>query len=257
MFDNSNKEKDAYPSLLFLNGFVKNYDYTKTATGETSDFYTISPKLTLTNDTVEQYYLAGGRCYMYDFKYNDAFTTWGSYSTSQKGTATSWMLPYFSKDLYNLYNTDVQEWEPSPYVYASWNINYQSNIDSTYSLLETDFIHNPNFSYQKQFNSLSLVNENEYEINNFPVEDSNSRIYDLYWKDYLNEMYNRNTRDVTLYLDISKFGDANTILRKLYSWRSHLWIITKIENYKISDIIHDKFSKVTLHKIIDKNNWVN
>ena len=257
LFDNSNKEKDAYPSLLFLNGFVKNYDYTKTATGETSDFYTISPKLTLTNDTVEQYYLAGGRCYMYDFKYNDAFTTWGSYSTSQKGTATSWMLPYFSKDLYNLYNTDVQEWEPSPYVYASWNINYQPNIDSTYSLLETDFIHNPNFSYQKQFNSLALVNENEYEINNFPVEDSTSRIYDLYWKDYLNEMYNRNTRDVTLYLDISKFGDANTILRKLYSWRSHLWIITKIENYKISDIIHDKFSKVTLHKIIDKNNWVN
>lgn len=257
LFDNSNKEKDAYPSLLFLNGFVKNYDYTKTATGETEDYYTISPKLTLTNDTVEQYYLTGGRCYMYDFKYNDSFTTWGSYSTSQKGTATSWILPYFSKDLYNLYNTDVQEWEPSPYVYASWNINYQPNINSTYSLLETDFIHNPNFSYQKQFNSLSLVNENEYEINNFPVEDSNSRIYDLYWKDYLNEMYNRNTRDVTLYLDISKFGDANTILRKLYSWRSHLWIITKIENYKISDIIHDKFSKVTLHKIIDKNTWVN
>ena len=363
LFDNSNKEKDAYPSLLFLNGFVKNYNYTKTATGETSvltpdsineshyidssgnignssyqdiyiynitntnleykvtasfssgygsytvnyynssetrigteylqtsatlvdavltipsgttsircnfrktdsdakltvtsDFYTISPKLTLTNDTVEQYYLTGGRCYMYDFKYIDSFTNWGSYSTSQKGTATSWVLPYFSKDLYNLYNTDVQEWEPNPYIYASWNINYQPNIDSIYSLLETDFIRKPNFIYQRQFNSLTVVNENEYEINNFPVENSNSRIYDLYWKDYLDEMYNRNTRDVTLYVDISKFGDANTIMRKLYAWKSHLWIITKIENYKVSDIIHDKFSKVTLHKIIDKNNWVN
>lgn len=361
LFDNSNKEKDAYPSLLFLNGFVKNYDYTLTATNYTStltpssineshyistsgsvssssyqdiyiynitdasltykvtcsftssyssyavnyydssntrigyeysqtsatlvdavltvpsgttsircnfrktdtdakltvtnDFYTVSPKFMLTNDTVEQYYLAGGRCYMYDFKYSDTFSTWGSYSTDQKGTATSWAIPFFSKDLYNLYIQDVQKWEPSPYIWASWNINYQENLRSIYSLYNTTFLKNPNYSFSKQVASLNPVNSNEYSIDSFPIESEESRIYDISWKDYLKDIYNRNTRDVTLWLDLSKYSDPNQIMRQTYIWRGHKWIITKMFNYKIANVMNDRFTKVTMHKIIDIDAW--
>lgn len=359
LFDNSNKEKEAYPSLLFLNGFVKNYDYTLTATDYNSpltpsskneshyinssgvvstssyqdifiynitdttltykvtasfgssygsytvnyydssntrigyeyaqasatlvnavltvpsgtasircnfrkadtdaklsvenDLYTVSPKVSLSNDTIEQYYLAGGRCYMYDFKYNDNFTSWGCYSSDQKGSAASWVLPFFSKDLYNLYVPDINKWQSTPYIYASWNINNQSALSSTYSLYSTDFIKNPSYSYGKQLTS--LPSSNEYSIGTFPVEDDSTRIYDNSWKDYMNDIYDRNTREVTLYVDLSMLNDPNDILRQTYLWRGCRWIITKMHNYRVANIYNDRFTKVTMNKIVNINAW--
>lgn len=365
LFDNSNKEKEAYPSLLFLNGFVKNYDYTFTGTNEvtttlttdtsipdsyvnnndgissssiqtinvynvtpesiannvykvsfnfnlssstyaiyyfnsnnvstgreyvkgnsniidgvltipsgttsiyfsfltsdttakitetkTTDSYTVSPKVSLSNDTIEQYYLAGGRCYMYDFKYNDNFTSWGCYSTDQKGSAASWVLPFFSKDLYNLYVPDIGKWQSTPYIYASWNINNQSALSSTYSLYSTEFIKNPSYSYSKQLSS--LPSSNEYSIGTFPVEDDSTRIYDNNWKDYMSDIYDRNTREVTLYADLSMMNDPNEILRQTYLWRGCRWIITKLHNYRVANIYNDRFTKVTMNKIVNINAW--
>lgn len=226
-----------------------------TATG---NHFVISPRVSLSNDMYEQYYLNQGRCYMYDFKYNDNFVSWGCYSNDQKGTASSWILPMFSRDLYNIYVPDIQFWNKTAYKFASWNLVNQEGLDNQYSLSNTDFIYNPNYNYNKTVNSTSYIS-NEYLIAEVPQDDEEytERIYNKNWKDYLNDLYDRNTRDITAYVDLSGFGDANSIMRNIYSYKSHLWVITKLENFKIAETIHDKFTKVTLHKIKNKNTWTN
>lgn len=225
----------------------------------TGDYYSISPRVSFSNDMVEQYYLNQGRCYMYDFKYDDVFTSWGAYSINQKGTASSWILPLFTRDLYNSYDSE-EGWNYSNSKLASWNIVDQEGLDDIYNLRSgyTNFIKDSNFNYPKiTFNQNNFIDSNEYSIVSIPDDNMTDRIYDKYWKDYLKDLYDRNTRDIVAYVDLSGLGDAKTIMRYFYSYKSHLWIITKLENFKISETVHDKFTKVTLHKIKDKNTWTN
>lgn len=253
VFDKDNKYVDFAASLLFLNGFAKNYDYTQVGSN-----YVISPRVCLSNDTYEQYYFNQSRCYIYDFKYNDAFTSWGCYSNDQKGSAASWVLPVFSRDLYNVYVPDIAAWNGAAYKLASWNIVEQEGLDDMYTLNGTEFVYNPNYDYQKTVSS-NAFEQNEYSFDNVPVDETGytDRIYENRWKDYINDLYDRNTRDVTAYVNLSGLGDANAIMRGIYSWDSHLWIITKLDNYRLADITHDRFTKVKLHKIANKSTWTN
>ena len=219
--------------------------------------YVISPRVCLSNDTYEQYYFNQSRCYIYDFKYDDNFTSWGCYSSDQKGSAASWVLPVFSRDLYNVYVPDIMAWNGAAYRLASWNIIDQEGLNDMYNLRGTQFVYNPDYSYQKIANSSSFE-QNEYSFSNVPDEDADTdRIYENRWKDYVNDLYDRNTRDVTAYVNLSGLGDANTVMRGIYSWDSHLWIITKLDNYRLADITSDRFTKVKLHKIANKSTWKN
>lgn len=261
LFDKSNKPVDIDSSFIFLNGFVKNYDYTYFETEPTgSDFeqehYAISPRVNFSNDTYAQYYLNQDRCYIYDFRYNDEFAYWGYYSLQQNGTASSWVLPMFSRDLYNYYDEYYKSWKNSEYKLASCNLVNQEGLDSQYNLINTKFIHQPYYNYRKTVIGTPTSYNNEYEVHFIPEDNENTeRIFDRNWKDYMDDLYDRNTRDVTLYVDLSGFGDANTIMRKFYAWKSHLWIIKKIENYKINDVTRDKFTRVTFHKINKLDTW--
>lgn len=254
MFDNSNKNVDLKDSLIFLNGFVKNYDYTDVSTSGNN--FAISPKVIFTNDTVEQYYLTGGRCYMSDFKYNDNFASWGCYSSDQKGSAASWVLPFFSRDLYNICDSSGN-WSTMPYKVASWNIVNQDGLDSVYDLMNTVFVKSPDYTFSKNISDTTGVTANEYSVNGIPQDEPDqTRIYDTIWKGYLNELYGRNVREVTAYVNLSEFSDPNEIMRNIYGWQGHKWVITKMFNYKTSNIMNDRFTKVTLHKIANINNWV-
>lgn len=261
LFDKSNKQIDVGSSLIFLNGFVKNYDYTDVSSDSGGSdleepIYVISPRVCLSNDTYIQYYLNQDRCYIYDFKYNDNFAYWGFYSWEQKGCASSWVLPMFSRDLYNYYDEYYKSWKNSEYKLASWNLVNQEGLDSQYNLINTKFIHQPYYNYAKTIVGGTGSINNEYEVHFIPEDNEDTeRIFDRNWKDYMDDLYDRNTRDVTLYVDLSGFGDANTIMRKFYAWKSHLWIIKKIENYKINDVTRDRFTRVTFHKIKDMDTW--
>lgn len=242
-------------SVKFMCNFLKS-DTTKKLTVTTEDYYSISPKVCFSNDTYTQYLLNGKRCYIYDFKYNSEFTSWGYWDYSNRGTSGSWVLPIFSRDLYNLYSVQNDEWYFSGNLEASWNLNDQDGLENLYLVNNTAFIKNPNFKYSKFAYNINLVNSNLYSIDSLPI-NNDTRIYNLYWKDYLDDIYDRNTRDITAYVDLTGLGDANMIMRNIYSWKSNLWIITKLENFKISNTTNNKFTKVRLHKIKDKNTWVN
>ena len=218
--------------------------------------YAISPRVSFSNDMYEQYYLAGGRCYVYDFKYNDTFAGWGRYSSDENRTASPWLLPMFSRDLYNYYSEDDSLWHSSSIKLSSWNIINQNGLDSIYSLSNTVFANDPLHSYPKTGTNLSSEYSNEYSINDIPSDGNSTRLWDTNWKDYIKDIYDRNTREVTMYVDLTGLGDANEIMRKFYSYEGHLFVIQKIENFRLSDILHDKFTKVTLHKIKNKSTWV-
>ena len=272
LFDKDNKMvSDIANSLVFLNGFVRNYDYTPVSDAGQEEIVdrAIWPRVVLTSDTPLQIYLNGQRCYMADFKYyNNQFTSWGAYSLDSD-TSTSWVLPFFSKDLYNMYNPSVDIWTKSTDKIASWNLadlkdatSSSSLIDNFVSLVDVGFITDPKYNYTETVTSTTIWDDpvtgpNVYTFNEVPADDEGftERPYDMCWKDYLDDLYDTDTRDVTLWVDLSKFGDGNSIMRKIYSWKSHLWVITKISNFRVSDIIHDKFTKVTMHKIKDISTW--
>ena len=81
-------------------------------------------------------------------------------------------------------------------------------------------------------------------------------IFDNNWREYINDLYDRNTRDVTLYIDLSSYGNPNDIMRTIFQWQGFYWIPMKIENFKTSDIGQDKFTKCTIHKIKDISTWL-
>lgn len=219
-------------------------------------YFVISPKVSLSNDMYEQYYLNQARCYMYDFKYNDNFTSWGCYSSDQKGSASSWLLPMFTRDLYNSFDS-TNGWTPSSYKLASWNLTNQEGLDTWYKLINTVFVSDKDITLSKN-TYIDNWSSNEYTINEVPQDSSSTdRIFEQNWKEYLKDLYDRNARDVTAYVDLSGLGDAKSIMRYIYSWKSHLWVITKLYNFKIAETVHDKFTKVTMHKIRNLNNWVN
>lgn len=214
----------------------------------------LSPRTILTNDTYTQYYLNQERCYEYDFSYDKNFYGWGYTSKNENGSASSWVIPFFTKDLYNGY-TSTYKWGPSGHILASWNIVKQDGLDKTYKLDDTTFIVDPTFEYNAlQANSIA-INDNEWKYGYFPSDISTSRIYTSKWENYLDDLYDRNARDVTLYADLTKFGDANDIMRHIYRWKGNLWIITKIHNYKISNVTKDNFTKITIHKIDNIYTW--
>lgn len=348
--------------------------------------YAISPRNQLSEDTIEQYLLNGNRCYTYDFKYNDNFASWGSWSSDQKGCACPWVLPFFTRELYNEYeriedgyeyntvrltpymkfpntkfdrnnvllsnpnycqfefrlpepepgwetdavlfnatypdtesgvvlwlqnggtatvdyqgeyspsgqhtfvdgtintfgglvkiirmNTFVAQggdetyyidvrfrkpiyhyqWRDSGKRFASWNLVKQ-DIITEYDVSQPTFITRPDLAFSKFANETQLeaIRANEYKILTWP--DFPDYIFDTNWKDYMDDLYDRNTRDITLYLDLTGMGTSNDILRKIYSWRGFLWIITKIENKRVQQIGKDKFTKCTIHKIKDISTW--
>lgn len=258
LFDKSSKYVDG-TTLLFLNGFVKNYDYAPIGKiGESN--YAIVPRLSFSNDTIEQYYLNDGkRCYISDFKYNDNFTSWGCYSSDQKGTASSWVLPMFSRDLYNIYVQDIQAWNNTAYKMASWNLVNQDGLDNVCNLSNTTFIYRTDFTFTKTTTS-ETWRGNEYTIPSTNIvadsEGDTMRIYDVCWSGELEDIYHRNSREVTLYVDLTKMTDPNYIMRQTYLWEGSKWIITKIHNFKLSNFMKDKFTKVTMKKIVDIDNWI-
>lgn len=246
LFDKDNKKVDFNSALIFLNGFVRNYDYTQVDTGESRPKYVISPRVMLSDDTDVQYYLNEQRCYIYDFAYNGTLTAYGYFSG--RGTAASWVLPFFSRDLYN-YCVDGR-WTPSSDILASWNIAYQPTLANVYKLINTTFVTQPTYVYSPQTDTLPT--ENEYSIYDTPSDQSLTRIFDRNWRPFLSDMYDRNTRNITCYVDLRGLGDANTIMRGIYRWHGDYWIITKIYDYRIGDRFDsDKFTKVTLHKVVD------
>lgn len=153
-----------------------------------------------------------------------------------------------------------QGWVPLDYKVASWNINYQEVLDNLYSLENTDFVreirHVKKYSEREE---LKLWREsNEYKFECFPQDAGpNTRIYNKYWSNYLNNIYFDNGMEVELWLDTSKWSDPNDLLRQFYIYKGQQWIITKVFDYNIDYKVSKNFTKVRMNKIYNKQLYLN
>ena len=74
----------------------------------------------------------------------------------------------------------------------------------------------------------------------------NSTIYNVYWKKYINDLYNKNTKSITVYLFLN--DEPKEAMRKFYFFDNCYWVISEIKNYIVGD------SKPVQAKLIKVNN---
>ena len=89
----------------------------------------------------------------------------------------------------------------------------------------------------------------KFEQNDF---DSNACIFDRYWSDYINDVFDKNTKVIECYafLDEMPF-DA---LRKFYVINNSLWTIQEITDYNYKS---KEPTKLTLIRVKNKYNYIN
>lgn len=100
--------------------------------------------------------------------------------------------------------------------------------------------------------SLDFGKPNEVYINGINYND-NTTIYDNYWKNYLNDQLNVNTKKVTCYVDLSDIIVNSDYLRNFYYFNNCIWILNKIYDY---DVNSNKTTKCDFIKVNDINNYL-
>lgn len=111
----------------------------------------------------------------------------------------------------------------------------------------------PNFSryYQNRL-SFDFGTPQEYYVDDLGVTEDGS-IYNQFWKKYLNDQFNANTRMVTCYVKFDRRIMENA-LRKFYWFANRLWVLNKVIDYSVT-----KFGTVKCEFIAvdDANNYTN
>lgn len=239
-FDKENKTINIGTSFVFYNGLIKNFNIINN-----SGTYMLSPYFYVSDNTELQISLAGGYCYYYGYK-----SSGNSLGTAVDfgNCATSWYVPYFSRDLYNTYKSSTSTWKQEKTLQASWDLVKPESL--LYDERNLEFITTKNISYA--FPTLSNEPTNFADFSSY-TKSKGSYIIGNFWENYINDFYDINSKEITCYCKIDE--EPELALRKFYSFRGSLWIMTKIENYKLN-FYEDNFSKVTLHKVRNKNNYL-
>ena len=111
----------------------------------------------------------------------------------------------------------------------------------------------PNFSRYYQ-NSLSwdFGTPQEYYVDDLSVTEDGS-IYSRYWKKYLRDQFNANTRMMTCYVKFDR-RIMEEALRKFYRFDNRLWVLNKVTDYSVT-----KYNTVKCEFIAidDPNNYLN
>lgn len=79
-------------------------------------------------------------------------------------------------------------------------------------------------------------------------------LYNKYWKNYLGDRYDVNTRKVTCYVNLEGMSVNQDFLRNFYYFNNCLWVCNKIDNYIYGS--HDT-TKVEFVKVNSTQNYVN
>ena len=64
--------------------------------------------------------------------------------------------------------------------------------------------------------------------------NSDSTIYELYWKEYLTDRYDRDTKIMRCRVDLSGLDVGQKLLSRLYWYENALWVLNKITNYSFT-----------------------
>ena len=151
-------------------------------------------------------------------------------------------------------------------IYLTDDINEMITLNDTRCWLWTESVYNadneiiaypvdsiPNFSryYQNRI-SFDFGTPQEYYVDDLGVTEDGS-IYNQFWKKYLNDQFNANTRMATCYVKFDR-RIMEDCLRKFYWFNNRLWVLNKVTDYSVT-----KYNTVKCEfiSIDDQNNYLN
>ena len=154
----------------------------------------------------------------------------------------------------NAYYDDAKHYDGDNY----WKLRTQNGITDEYGT--TGKIGIWTFMLPIMNNNLSEMNKYsqsyyfkepnpKFEQNDF---DSNACIFDRYWSDYINDVFDKNTKVIECYAFLDEMPvDA---LRKFYLINNSLWTIQEITDYNYKS---KEPTKLTLIRVKNKYNYTN
>lgn len=98
--------------------------------------------------------------------------------------------------------------------------------------------------------SLDFKKPNSTFISNFEKYGDNITIYDRYWKNYIEDCYDKNSRSVTLKCFLNDM--PKDAMRKFYYFDNSVWVINEITDF---DAATEKSVQVTFVKVKDPKNY--
>lgn len=154
----------------------------------------------------------------------------------------------------NAYYDDVKHYTPDAY----WKLRTQNGIRDEYGTtgkigiwtFMLPIMNNNTYEMNKYTQSYYFKEPNpKFEQNDF---DSNACIFDRYWSDYINDVFDKNTKVIECYAFIDEMPvDA---LRKFYLINNSLWSIQEITDYNYKS---KEPTKLTLIRVKNKYNYIN
>ena len=154
----------------------------------------------------------------------------------------------------NAYYDDVKHYDGDNY----WKLRTQNGITDEYGT--TGKIGIWTFMLPIMNNNLSEMNKYtqsyyfkepnpKFEQNDF---DSNACIFERYWSDYINDVFDKNTKVIECYAFLDEMPvDA---LRRFYLINNSLWTIQEITDYNYKS---KEPTKLTLIRVKNKYNYIN
>ena len=154
----------------------------------------------------------------------------------------------------NAYYDDVKHYDG----YNYWKLRTQNGITDEYGttgkigiwtfmlpIMNNNIFGTDNYSQSYYFKEPNP----KFEHNDF---DSNACIFDRYWNDYINDVFDKNTKVIECYAFLDEMPvDA---LRKFYLINNSLWAIQEITDYNYKS---KEPTKVTLIRVKNKYNYIN
>lgn len=222
---------DTSNSFVFFNAYERNFMSLAGANGK----FTIWPRTLVTDKFPLMDILAGGETHLWQFN-------WGvEYNTRQEGNYMLMPyagfnpgLPHFSKFLFTTEN-DTFNWTLGRDKILTWYLNnpytnskldYKNTdefiLSSSKNLMVQDT--DQKFGYEIQ----SLSDELITNIKNAPG------LYDIYWKDEIEDIYSVQGKAVTLTCRLPYAPDE--AMRHIYYFEGCYWILTEINGYDVTSI---------------------
>lgn len=99
--------------------------------------------------------------------------------------------------------------------------------------------------------SLDFSKPTKTFIGNFDKYQDGVTIYERYWKNYIEDVYERNSRQVTVKVFLK--DKPQNAMRKFYYFKNAMWVISEIVDYDANNI---GTTEVTFLKILDKENYL-
>lgn len=110
------------------------------------------------------------------------------------------------------------------------------------------------YKYDEQENiteSLDFAIPNSSFVTNITNYDPETTIYNQYWKNYLEDIYSKNSKEVEIYVELPQ-TNMNQLFKQFYLFKGNLWVLNSVSDYNPDN----KYTKCKFVEVQNKHNYL-